>query len=91
MTEPEKPRLRRFVISVRALMLLVVLVAVPVAWKVNRANTQRRAVAAIRLKGMFTPTSYTPGVDSGDGPKREETEGAADRVGRRLVNAHAVN
>jgi hypothetical protein len=45
----ETPKRRsRFAISLRILMLLVLLAALPMGWKVNRAHTQRRAVAAIR-------------------------------------------
>ncbi len=49
-TSAEKPRRRRLRFSVRILMLLVLLVGACLGWwvdRVNRANRQRRAVAAI--------------------------------------------
>lgn len=48
------PRLRRFIrLSVRSLLLLVLVLAVWLAWMVNRAREQRQAVAAIREYGGF--------------------------------------
>lgn len=46
-TNPSKRR-RRFAISLRASMLLILLVALLIGWKVDRAHMQRRLVAAIR-------------------------------------------
>jgi hypothetical protein len=44
---PRKPRRRLFAISVRALILLILVVAAGLGWIVNRAHVQRRAVARI--------------------------------------------
>ena len=44
----ETPKRRRgFVVSLRAFMLLILLAALPMGWKVNRVHIQRRAFAAI--------------------------------------------
>ena len=53
-----KPR-RRLVITVRVLMLLVLIVAAGLAWKVNRAHVQRQAVARIRQAGGSVSHDYT--------------------------------
>jgi hypothetical protein len=42
---------RRFAISLRAVLLLVLVVGLALGWKVNRARRQRDAVAAIRAEG----------------------------------------
>jgi hypothetical protein len=48
MTESlSKPRLRSLRFSLRFLMLLVVVLAIPMAWKVNRAQNQRRVMAEL--------------------------------------------
>ncbi len=49
MTEQShRPRRRWFRFSVRSLLLLVVLIAIPLSWKVNRARNQRVAVAELQ-------------------------------------------
>ena len=51
----ETPRRRRFAISLRALMLLVLAVGGLIGWRANRAQTQRKAVEVIRAaKGAVT-------------------------------------
>ena len=50
---PRSPRSRRLVFGVRALMVLVLFVAVGLGWKVNRARIQKRAVARIEAAGGF--------------------------------------
>ncbi len=57
---PSVPRARarpwwRFRLSLRAMMALVLVIALPLGWKVRRAATQRRAVAAVvALGGQIT-------------------------------------
>lgn len=53
-TEPpaEPPRRRRFGLSVRALMVLVLIVGGGIGWKANRAGRQRRAVATLDRNGV---------------------------------------
>ena len=49
-----KPRRRWFRFSLRSLLLLVVLVAIPLGWKVNRVRNQRMVVAEIeKLHGQM--------------------------------------
>ncbi len=49
----DQPRRWRFRITLRALMVVVLVVGGLLAWKANRARSQRRAVAAIKAaKGM---------------------------------------
>ena len=51
---PTKPRRRWLRFSIRSLLLLIALIAIPLAWKVNRAQNQRRVVAEVeRLKGSI--------------------------------------
>ncbi len=57
-TPPEKPGRRWFRISVRMMMLLILIIAVLIGWRVNRANTQRRAVAAIKKAGGEVEYDY---------------------------------
>ena len=54
----ETPRRRRFVMSLRALMLLVLVVGGLIGWRANRARTQRRAVAAIRASGGYVSYDF---------------------------------
>jgi hypothetical protein len=49
---------RRLKISVRVLMLLVVLLAVFLAWRANRARRQREAVAALQKFGGWVHYDY---------------------------------
>ena len=58
-----RPRKPRFRLSVRALMALVLVVAVVLGWKVNRARNQRLAVAAIRAKGGRVSYDFAYGAD----------------------------
>ncbi len=52
---PPKPRGRWLRFSLRSLLLLVVLIAVPLGWKVNRARNQRAAVAGLqKLRAQIT-------------------------------------
>src|SRR4029077_6148244 len=46
-----EPASKRFVLSLRGAMLLILLCGLWMGWRVNRANDQRRAVAAIRRAG----------------------------------------
>jgi hypothetical protein len=48
----------RFRWSIRVLLLVVAMLAVPVAWKTNRARAQRRAVAVIKKKGGYVGYDY---------------------------------
>ena len=60
MTEPvARPRRRVFAFGLRAMMILVLVVSVFLAWKVNRAKTQARAVAAIEKGGDNVVYDYT--------------------------------
>src|SRR5271170_2838248 len=47
------PRRRRFVLSIRALMVVVLLMAIGLGWIINRARTQRKAVEAVQKAGGF--------------------------------------
>ncbi len=53
MPDTAPPRRRRLRWSVRALMLLVLVVGLPIGWKARRASLQRRAVAEVRRVGGF--------------------------------------
>ena len=46
--QPTKSRRRWFRFSLRSMLLLVVVIAIPLAWKVNRARNQRAVVAELR-------------------------------------------
>jgi hypothetical protein len=46
-----KSRRRRFAVSMRMLMLLVLVAGAALGWKVNRVQAQKRAVARIRDVG----------------------------------------
>ncbi len=50
-SETELPQRRCYAISLRVVMLLIVVAAVGLSWKVNRAHTQARAVARIKEAG----------------------------------------
>ena len=52
------PVRRGFVLTIRSAMLLVLLSGLWMGWRVNRANDQRRAVAAIRRAGGGISYSY---------------------------------
>ncbi len=72
--DPEPPaRRRRFALSVRGLMLLVLLVGGPIGWEAGRAESRRRSVEAIRRLGGWVwydwqmgpaPASAPPGPTS---------------------------
>jgi hypothetical protein len=49
---------RRFTISVRVLLLLVLLLAVFLAWRANRARRQRDSVAAVQKFGGWVRSDY---------------------------------
>ena len=52
-------RLRRHLrVSLKTMMVLVVILAVPLAWGVNRAREQRRAVAAVKKYGGWVHYDY---------------------------------
>jgi hypothetical protein len=56
---PSTPRRRWLRFSLRSLLLLVVLIAIPLAWKVNQVHNQRVVVAEIqRLKGRVAYDSF---------------------------------
>ena len=54
-----------FVLSLRSAMLLVLLSGLWMGWRVNRANDQRRAVAAIRRAGGGISYDYQFSVSKG--------------------------
>ncbi len=56
---PKEARRERLVVSVRALMLLVLAVGLGLGWKINRAGTQKRAVARIEKAGGSVIYDYT--------------------------------
>ena len=56
---------KRLVLSLRSAMLLVLLSGLWLGWKVNRANDQRRAVAAIRRAGGGISYDYQFAVSKG--------------------------
>jgi internalin A len=62
-TTAPKPRRRRLAVSVRTLMLLVLLACAALGWRVNRAHTQRRAVARIKAAGGSVKYDYEVGGD----------------------------
>jgi hypothetical protein len=53
-----KPARRWYRISIRALMLLVLLIAVWLGWHANRAREQREAVAAVQRSGGWVHYDY---------------------------------
>jgi hypothetical protein len=53
MSTPERRPSRRFRVNTRELMALVLLIGAALGWVVNRAHTQRDAVAAIRRAGGY--------------------------------------
>lgn len=58
-TTPKEPRRRRLAVSVRALMLLVLAIGLVLGWKINRAKTQKRAVALIEKAGGSVVHDYS--------------------------------
>ena len=44
---------KRLKLSLRALMALIAILAIPLGWQVNKAQRQRAAVAAIQQYGGF--------------------------------------
>jgi internalin A len=66
-TPADKPRRPRLRISIGAMMLAVLVVGVPIARQVNRANGQRRAVEAIKKLGgsVLYDFEYVDGDPSG--------------------------
>jgi hypothetical protein len=69
MTESARPRRPRLALSVRLLMLLMIPVAVWLAWVTNKARRQREAVAAVIKSGgwvrydwEFINGCYSPGL-----------------------------
>ncbi len=59
------PVRKGFVLSLRSAMLLVLLSGLWMGWRVNRANDQRRAVAAIRRTGGGISYDYQFSVSKG--------------------------
>jgi hypothetical protein len=59
-------RRRRFALSLRMLMLLVLVAGSFLGWRARRASIQRRAVAAIERAGGFVMYDFEIGPD---GPK----------------------
>ena len=59
------PVRKGFVLSLRSAMLLVLLSGLWMGWRVNRANDQRRAVAAIRRAGGGISYDYQFSVSKG--------------------------
>src|SRR4051794_33934914 len=59
------PMRKWFVLSLRSAMLLVLLSGLWTGWRVNRANDQRRAVAAIRRAGGGISYDYQFSVSKG--------------------------
>ena len=55
--QPPKSRRRWFSFSLRSMMLLVVVIAIPLGWKVNRARNQRVVVAELQ-KLTVTDIAY---------------------------------
>jgi Leucine-rich repeat (LRR) protein len=58
MKNPDKPSRTWFRFSIRAMMLLVVAVAIVLGWQVNNARKQRAAVAAIQRAGGWVHYDY---------------------------------
>jgi hypothetical protein len=58
MTEPTEPRRSRFTLSLRALMVLVLIVGGVLGWKARRVAIQRQAVAAIKAAGGSVKYDY---------------------------------
>ena len=56
--EADRPRRVLLRLTVRAFLVLIALLAVPIAWKTNHARTQRRAVDALRKKGFEIHWSF---------------------------------
>src|ERR1700677_1731623 len=56
---PREPERRRLVLRLQTLMLLILLVAACLSWKVNRARIQTRAVARIEKAGGHVTYDYT--------------------------------
>src|SRR4029077_18430243 len=67
MIEP-KPRRRWFRFSLRSLMLLVVLIAVPIGLKTNQVRNQRLVVAEIESLGGHVMWAYEPSRSEPPGP-----------------------
>jgi hypothetical protein len=59
----QRPKRRRFTVSLRALMLLVLICAPLIGWRVNRAHVQRRAVTAIRKAGALVMYERTSSLE----------------------------
>src|SRR5277367_4493391 len=57
---PRRPWLR---FSLRFLLLMIVVIAIPLAWQVNRVQEQRRLVAEVRRLGgrVFWDHEWSPG------------------------------
>src|SRR5579864_9191028 len=57
----DRPAHRRWVISLRALMVLIVVLSIGIAWVTNRARHQREAVAEILARGGQVVFDYQYG------------------------------
>ena len=55
---PPTPRRRWFRFTLRLLLLLVAVLAIPMAWKVNRVQNQRRVLATLTPFGAEVIWSY---------------------------------
>lgn len=70
---PDAPPRRRPRLSLRAALLLVLVVGLPLGWKARRASIQRRAVVAVRAVGG--KVSYLDELDARGFPRRPHRPG----------------
>jgi hypothetical protein len=79
-----KPRRRRLSFSLRSLLLLVVVIAIPLGWKVNRARNQRDVVAELENLHAGIKYDYEVGKSYGGGANESPPgpQWLIDRLGK---------
>ena len=86
LASPPAPPRRRFRLSLRALMILVLVIALPAGWVANTVRTQRQAIATVRAAGGRVRFDYqSDQVGTNKGRPVYRTEPAAPAWARRWL------